>query len=57
MKHNSNFVEHANFSVVNAEETVRLLSSAIPEWKVRGQGEKDCLGETVRWYHIGDDRS
>lgn len=57
MKPDSTYVEHANISVVNAEETVRFLTNAIPEWKIRGQGEMDWLGETVRWYHIGDDHS
>lgn len=57
MKTNSTYVEHADISVVNTEDTIRFLTAAIPGWRVRGQGEMDWDGETVQWYHIGDDRS
>ncbi len=57
MKSNNAYVEHANISVVNAEELVRFLIAAIPEWSVRGQGEMDWSGEIIQWYHVGDDYS
>ena len=57
MKPNNTYVEHANISVVNAEETIRFLTAAIPGWNVRGQGEMSWSGETVQWYHVGDDHS
>ncbi|EGR0671708.1 VOC family protein, partial [Vibrio vulnificus] len=30
------YVEHANMSVVDAQKTIHFLTSAIPEWRVRG---------------------
>lgn len=57
MKSNRPYVEHANISVVNAEDTIRFLTAAIPGWEIRGQGEMDWDGETIQWYHIGDDHS
>ena len=57
MNSNNTYVEHANISVTNAEETVRFLTAAIPEWRVRGQGEMDWFGRTIQWYHVGDDHS
>ncbi|EMW2400298.1 VOC family protein, partial [Vibrio vulnificus] len=35
------YVEHANMSVVDAQKTINFLTSAIPEWRVRGGGKLD----------------
>ncbi len=48
------YVEHANISVLNVEETINFLTTAIPSWSVRGQGKMDWFGEQVRWFHVGN---
>lgn len=51
------YVEHANISVINTEKTIHFLITAIPEWAIRGKGEMDWFGETVQWFHVGDNAS
>ncbi|MGF1680276.1 VOC family protein [Photobacterium minamisatsumaniensis] len=54
----STYVEHANITVVNAEDTIEFLLSALPEWSVRGKGvNDDWHGKSVSWYHVGDENS
>ncbi len=54
----SNYVEHSNIIVVDAEHTVNFLMSAIPEWRIRGKGSIDnWFGKDVDWYHVGDDNT
>lgn len=57
MRSQKTYVEHANISVVNTESTIRFITTAIPEWKLRGKGEMDWFGETIQWYHVGDNES
>lgn len=54
---NKAYVEHANISVLNAQETIDFLTTAIPSWSVRGQGEMDWFGEKIQWFHVGDDNT
>ena len=51
MKEKQSYLEHANITVNNLEETIRFLQTAIPEFKVRGNGENNGR----KWVHIGTD--
>jgi len=52
------YLEHANLSVDDAQDTVNFLLAAIPDWKVRGTGKWDApTGQTVSWFHVGDDEN
>ena len=46
-------LEHANINVRSIDETIRFLTTAFPEFKVRGRGVQDG----VQWLHIGTDES
>ena len=46
-------LEHANFNVRSIDETIRFLTTAFPEFKVRGRG----VANGVPWLHIGTDDS
>ena len=43
------FLEHANMTVIDIDETLRFLSTAFPDWKVRA----DNIGSSGRWVHFG----
>jgi catechol 2,3-dioxygenase-like lactoylglutathione lyase family enzyme len=47
-------LEHANLSVRDVDGTIRFLTSACPELRVRGRGP-DCAGR--RWGHLGTDET
>ncbi|MGY3571698.1 VOC family protein [Vibrio paucivorans] len=52
------YVEHANMGVINPEKTIRFLTSALPEWSVRGGGRyTNDAGKEIEWCHIGDESS
>lgn len=53
MKSNTSYLEHANISVNNLDETVAFIQTAIPEYKVRGGGEQNGR----KWIHIGTDET
>ena len=44
-------LEHANMDVRNIDDTVRFLTAALPEFRIRREG----LNEGRRWMHIGTD--
>ncbi len=44
-------LEHANMVVRNIDDTVRFLTAALPEFRIRHEG----LSEGQRWMHIGTD--
>ena len=44
-------LEHANITVRKLEESVRFVSAAFPEFRIRREGEHDGR----RWLHIGTD--
>ena len=44
-------LEHANMVVRNIDDTVRFLTAALPEFRIRREG----LNEGQRWMHIGTD--
>jgi catechol 2,3-dioxygenase-like lactoylglutathione lyase family enzyme len=45
-------LDHANVDVRNLEETIRFLTTAFPEFRIRGEG-LSLGGE--RWVHLGTD--
>ncbi len=47
-------LEHANLCVRDVDEMARFLSTAFPEFKLRGEG-KTVLGS--RWVHVGTDQT
>lgn len=49
------FVEHVNATVQDIDRAVRFITTALPEWRVRGGGTLDWFGKTVRWLHVGSD--
>ena len=49
----ANHLEHANLRVKNIDEAIKFLKTALPNFKVRGEG---AAGGN-RWVHIGTDYS
>ena len=47
-------LEHANLSVRDVDGTIRFLTTACPELRLRGRGQ-DCAGRS--WAHLGTDES
>jgi len=48
------YLEHANITVIDVDEAIRFLQTAMPDWQVRADvssKESDCL----RWVHLGTD--
>lgn len=46
-------LEHANINVGNIDEAIRFITTAFPEFRVRGRGEV----EGRPWVHVGTDTS
>jgi catechol 2,3-dioxygenase-like lactoylglutathione lyase family enzyme len=46
-------LEHANINVRSIDEAIRFLTTAFPEFRVRGRGEK----EGQPWVHVGTENS
>ncbi len=53
MKNNVNQLEHVNINVRNIDETVRFLTTALPNFQVRGGERLD--NNKWKWVHIGTD--
>lgn len=49
----STYLEHANLTVRDLDQTVAFLQTALPDLKIRGQG----MGLHGPWLHIGTDES
>ncbi len=47
------YLEHVNITVKNIDESIKFLSAAFPEFKVRGQGED---ADKDRWLHFGTEQ-
>ena len=50
------YLEHVNITVIDVDEAIRFLQTAMPDWKVRADvssKESDCR----RWVHLGTDTS
>ncbi|MEM7299893.1 MAG: VOC family protein [Pseudomonadota bacterium] len=50
-------IEHANIVVTEIEPTLNFLTTAFPDWGVRGGGEADWYGTKRNWVHVGNDDS
>ena len=50
-------LDHANLTVVDIDRAVAFLTTALPGWRVRGQGRMDWFGTPIRWLHVGNDDS
>jgi catechol 2,3-dioxygenase-like lactoylglutathione lyase family enzyme len=46
-------LEHANISVGNIDEAIRFITTAFPEFAIRGRGEVDGRP----WVHVGTESS
>ena len=49
------YLEHANITVTRLAPAVQFLLTALPTWRVRGQGEMDWFGTPIQWLHLGTD--
>jgi catechol 2,3-dioxygenase-like lactoylglutathione lyase family enzyme len=49
------FVEHVNATVQDIDRAARFITTALPEWHVRGGGTLDWYGKPIRWLHVGND--
>ncbi|MDD1784220.1 VOC family protein [Enterovibrio sp. ZSDZ35] len=49
----SSYVEHANITVNNLHSTIHFLQSAMPDFRVRGEGRNQHYG----WCHLGTETS
>jgi catechol 2,3-dioxygenase-like lactoylglutathione lyase family enzyme len=48
-------LEHVNLTVRDLDRTLHLLLTALPHWRVRGEGRMDWYGQSIRWLHVGDE--
>lgn len=49
-------LEHANLTVRDLDQTLRFILTALPHWRVRGEGTMDWSGRRIRWLHVGDEQ-
>jgi hypothetical protein len=54
---NTDCLEHASITVANLEGATRFLLTALPSWRIRGQGRMDWVGKPITWRHVGHDTS
>ncbi len=47
--------EHANLVVTDIAATLDFIQTALPHWRVRGQGRMEWHGKPRSWLHVGDD--
>ena len=50
----NSYLEHVNITVIDVDEAIRFLQTAMPDWKVRADvssEESNCR----RWVHLGTD--
>ena len=52
---NSEYLEHANITVARLAPALQFLLTALPSWRLRGQGEMDWFGTPIQWLHVGSD--
>lgn len=51
------YLEHANITVEDIDGAIHFLTTAFPNFKVRGKGESITDGITRKWLHIGTDET
>ena len=49
-------LEHANITVQQIDPPLRFLLTALPSWRVRGEGRMHWFGKTIRWLHVGSEQ-
>ena len=49
------YIEHANITVPDLDEAITFLTTAFPEFQVRGRGESDTDAGPKQWLHLGTD--
>lgn len=47
------YLEHANITVKNIDETIKFVTTAFPHFEVRGKGESEQDGIIRKWLHLG----
>jgi catechol 2,3-dioxygenase-like lactoylglutathione lyase family enzyme len=51
------YLEHANITVNDIDEAIKFLTTAFPDFKVRGKGESELDGVIRKWLHLGTDQT
>lgn len=51
------YFEHANITVTDLDAVVSFVTTAVPEFVIRGQGEKVYESGPRKWLHLGTDSS
>ena len=50
-------LEHVNLTVNDLTLSLHFVQTALPAWRVRGQGRMDWFGKPIRWLHVGTDET
>jgi catechol 2,3-dioxygenase-like lactoylglutathione lyase family enzyme len=50
-------LEHANITVRSVDEGVRFLTTAFPDFKIRGDGRSDQGDYKKHWLHVGTEQT
>ncbi|MDP6039712.1 MAG: VOC family protein [Candidatus Latescibacteria bacterium] len=50
-------LEHANITVESVDEGIRFLTTAFPDFKVRGDGRSENGEFKKHWLHVGNDQT
>lgn len=51
------YLEHANITVGDIDEAIKFLTTAFPQFKIRGKGESEQSGVIRKWLHLGTDET
>ena len=51
------YLEHANITVSDIDEAINFLTTAFPDFKIRGKGESEQDGVIRKWLHLGTDET
>jgi len=51
------YLEHANVTVKNLDAIVSFITTAVPEFEIRGEGETVYEKGVQKWLHLGTDSS
>ena len=51
------YLEHANITVSDLEKAVEFLSTAFPDFVIRGRGIATTAGNERPWLHIGNQKT
>jgi len=48
-------LEHANITVRNVDKAVQFLTTAFPDFRIRGTNQTQAPDEPLKWLHVGTD--